>query len=271
MKRTSVIAAAMLSLFCLASCERYETRGLRIVQYNVGAFSKVLESSIPMIADMMQEIGADAISLNELDSCNARHDYYQLEMFAETVGEWDYRYGKAFDYKGGGYGVGVTCKDAIIDHFTISLDKADGAEYRACCVVETDDYVLASTHLDHVSDAARLSQARTIASTLKERYGKSRKPVFLCGDLNATPESETVMELLKDFRMVSVTEQPTFEPTDPQECIDYIMVLANKAKVNVIASSVMTDFETGDITLASDHMPVCADVQFAVKASAPEK
>ena len=36
----------------------------RIVQYNVGVFSKEIDNSIPMIASMMKEIGADALSLN---------------------------------------------------------------------------------------------------------------------------------------------------------------------------------------------------------------
>ena len=51
---------------------------LKIVHYNVGVFSKEIENSIPMIAGMMKELDADVISLNELDSCNLRHDTYQL-------------------------------------------------------------------------------------------------------------------------------------------------------------------------------------------------
>ena len=55
---------------------------LRIVQYNIGAFSKEIENSIPMVAAMMKELHADAISLNELDSCNARHTNNQVADFA---------------------------------------------------------------------------------------------------------------------------------------------------------------------------------------------
>ena len=55
---------------------------LKIVHYNVGVFSKEIENSIPMIAGMMKELDADVISLNELDSCNLRHDTYQLRDFA---------------------------------------------------------------------------------------------------------------------------------------------------------------------------------------------
>ena len=74
---------------------------LKIVHYNVGVFSKEIENSIPMIAGMMKELDADVISLNELDSCNLRHDTYQLRDFAEEMGGWDYRFVNALPYKGG--------------------------------------------------------------------------------------------------------------------------------------------------------------------------
>ena len=79
MKRTALILTGLACLALLAAgCKNKEAypkpKGtLRIVQYNVGAFSKEIDNSIPMIADMMKEIHADALSLNELDSCNTRH------------------------------------------------------------------------------------------------------------------------------------------------------------------------------------------------------
>ena len=54
---------------------------LKIVHYNVGVFSKEIENSIPMIAGMMKELDADVISLNELDSCNLRHDTPRFSIF----------------------------------------------------------------------------------------------------------------------------------------------------------------------------------------------
>lgn len=257
MKRIILMAAAAALL--LSSCCRTET--LRIVQYNVGVFSKEIENSIPMIADMMKEVKADVVSLNELDSCNLRHSSDQLADFAQAMGGWDSRYGKAFQYREGGYGVGVASSDEIRDSFVLHLEKGDGSEYRACCVVETDGYVLASTHLDYKSDAAQLAQAMAISSALCERYGRSRKPVFLCGDLNAKPESETVKALCEDFELLSDTAF-SYPSEGAYECIDYIFALRNRAKVGVVASKVMTEFESGDVAVASDHLPVFAEVSF---------
>lgn len=254
------ILISILAATLLCSCN--QPRTLRIVQYNVGVFSKELENSIPMISDMMKEVGADIISLNELDSCNLRHSNHQLADFAEAMGGWEYRYAKAFEYREGGYGVGVACKDAVTDYFVITLDKGAGSEYRACCVVETKDYVFASTHLDHRSSEAQLEQARTICSILCERYGDSSKPVFLCGDMNARPESETIMEFGKYFDLLSPTTDNTCPAKNPKVCIDYIYSLKNKAKVQVKDSKVMKEFQNGDVEVASDHLPVFAEVSF---------
>lgn len=254
------IILAALAATMISSCGRPHT--LRIVQYNVGVFSKELDNSIPMISDMMKEVGAEVISLNELDSCNMRHTNYQLADFAEAMGGWEYRYAKAFQYKDGGYGVGVTSKDPITDYFVINLDKGSGSESRACCVIETKDYVLASTHLDHRSAEAQLEQAQKICTSLRERYGNSSKPVFLCGDMNAKPESETIGEFGKYFDRLSPVTDKTCPAKNPRVCIDYIYCLKNKAKVQVKDSKVMKEFQNGDVEVASDHLPVFAEVSF---------
>ena len=232
----------------------------RIVQYNVGVFSKEIDNSIPMVAAMMKEIGADAVSLNELDSCNTRHGNYQLADFAEAMGGWDCRYGRAMAYRGGAYGVGIAVPDRILDSFTIPLPKGNGSEPRACVVVETRDYVLASTHLDYVDMPSIVVQARTISEVLANRYSKSRKPVFLAGDMNSYPDSETLKELRKHWTVLSV-EKFTFSPKNPRGCIDFILALDNKARYKVSGSDVPTVFKSGDVTVASDHLPVYVDVK----------
>ena len=232
----------------------------RIVQYNVGVFSKEIDNSIPMVAAMMKEIGADAVSLNELDSCNARHGNYQLADFAEAMRGWEFCYSRAMAYREGAYGVGIAVPDRIIESFTIPLPKGNGSEPRACTVVETKDYVLASTHLDYVDMPSTVVQARTISEVLVKKYSKSRKPVFLAGDMNSYPDSETLRELKKDWTVLSV-EKFTFSPRNPRGCRDFILALDNKARYKVAGSDVPTVFRDGDVTVASDHLPVYVDVK----------
>ena len=72
------------------------TRTLCVMTYNVGAFGKYKENSIPDVAAAVRAAGADIVSLNELDSCNRRHGTYQLEEFANAMGGWDYHFASAF-------------------------------------------------------------------------------------------------------------------------------------------------------------------------------
>ncbi len=232
----------------------------RIAHYNVGVFSKEIDNSIPMVAAMMKEIGADALSLNELDSCNTRHENYQLADLAKEMGGWNYWFSRAMPYREGAYGVGIAVPNEIIDSFTIPLAKGDGSEPRACSVVETKYYVIASTHLDHRAESSVLDQAQTINDVLAKKYAKSRKPVFLCGDMNSRPESETLKVLKKEWDVLSV-EKFTIPPKEPRACIDFILALRNKAKFKLIGSDVPTVFKNGDVTIASDHLPVYVDVK----------
>ena len=163
-------------------------------------------------------------------------------------------------YREGAYGVGISVPDAIMDSFTIPLPKGDGSEPRACSVVETKEYVLASTHLDYVDGPSIVVQARTINEALAKKYSKSKKPVFLAGDMNSLPDSETLDELQKEWVILSV-EKDTHSAKNPHGCIDYILALRNKAKYKVVGSDVPTVFKNGDVTVASDHLPIYVDVK----------
>lgn len=245
-----------------ASSDKYpKAKGVtRIAHYNVGVFSKEIENSIPMVAAMMKEIGADALSLNELDSCNTRHENYQLADLAKEMGGWNFWFSRAMPYREGAYGVGISVPNEIIDCFTIPLPKGDGSEPRACSVVETKNYVIASTHLDHKAETSVIDQARIINEVLAKKYLKSKKPVFLCGDMNSRPESETLKELKKEWNVLSV-EKFTISPKNPRACIDFILALRNGAKFKFVGSDVPTVFKNGDVEVASDHLPVYVDVK----------
>ena len=59
---------------------------LRVMAYNVGAFHKFMQNSTSMVADMILEIEADVVGLNELDSINTRHKVNQVAELAQNLG-----------------------------------------------------------------------------------------------------------------------------------------------------------------------------------------
>ena len=238
-----------------------ETEALRLAAYNVGVFSKYDEDSTRDIAEMMHELGADAVAVCEQDSCNRRHATYQTKVFAEALGsEWDYRYASAMQWNGGSYGTAAVTSQAIMGGFDIKIPKGEGYEPRVCVVAETKDYVIAAVHLDHSSEQVRMQQARLITDELMRRYRHSRKPVFLCGDLNATPGSQTLALLSEDWTVLS-EPAPTYPSQNPHSCIDYILALNNHARYEVLGTAVCTEFETADVRETSDHLPVYVDVR----------
>ena len=272
MKRTIVcqfflyaLAVFALSWFCTScipaeSASARSEKELRLVAYNVGVFSKYNEDSMPDVASMMMELGADAMALCELDSCNRRHDRYQLKDFCDSLGVgWDFRYGSAMQWSGGAYGIGVITAMPISDDCKIALPIGAGHEPRACMVVETAAYVMAAVHLDHKNEEVRMAQARIVTENLRERYGRSRKPVFLCGDFNAVPDSPTLKQLSEDWTILSETA-PTYPADSPRICIDYILALNNRARYKVLNTAVCTQLESVDVHTASDHLPVYVDV-----------
>ena len=266
---TLTAAAALAAFSLLTACDRPQT--VRLMTYNVGAFGKELEDSAPMIAAMIAELGAETVALNELDSCNRRHGIDQVQHLADELnglpdgkgqgGKWSGRFGRAMAYAGGAYGCGIVTKERVLDHFNIALPREDGSEPRVCVVVETPRYVYAACHLDHISEAARMAQARVMTETLTRRYGDSGKPVFVAGDFNDTPDSPLIRWMSRNFTLLTPL-MDSYSAKDPYVCIDYVFLLHNGARVAVKDGGSVTRFESGDVCTASDHLPVFVDVVF---------
>ena len=252
-----LIAFMLLSLALLSCGKRRDPVTLTLVSYNVGVFSKYVDNSIPDVADVIRETGASFVALNELDSCNRRHANFQLQDLAEAMGGWSYQFASAFPFKGGAYGNGVLSRYTVTGRHQIDLPKSDGSEPRSVAVVETDDCVFAAVHLDYVGELSQIHQVVALNDWFKAYYAGARKPVFLCGDFNAEPNSETIRMMEENWTLLSGTDF-TYSTTDPRKCIDYIFAYKEAAPVKVLSSEVLTE-NTADY---SDHFPVKVVVKF---------
>lgn len=260
MKKATFLVS-ILALLALISCAQNEVE-LRIAHYNVGAFNKTSESSVDVIADMMTEIGADVVSVNEVDSCTTRTGLVdQLAQMAVKMGDWDCHYAAAMPYKGGAYGVGITYNPAlkIVKKDRVALPKLLGTEPRVLAVAEFEDFVFATCHLDYKNEETQLGQIAVINEYVDSVYGSADKPFFLCGDFNCKPESTPISVMQETWTLISATDL-TYPAVNPRKCIDFIFVRPGKTQVKVVGSKVYTDFTTGNVETASDHLPVVADV-----------
>lgn len=234
---------------------------LRLMTYNVGVFNKYLEDDFQLVADVLLHERPDVVSLNELDSCTRRTGgVFQLERLASLMEGWSFRFGAAMPFGGGAYGDGVITRDGILRSQTATLPQAGGAEPRALVIVETEDYVFAATHLDHVSATAQHEQVRAIDSLVERFAAGVRKPVFLAGDMNATPDSETLRLFQQRWHLLTPTDGGTYPSDPPRECIDYIFAWCDGVPCRVVEARVLNHSEAGDLRLASDHLPVLLEV-----------
>ena len=237
---------------------------IRLLSYNVGAFSKEKASSIAMIARLIKELDADIVGMNEVDSCTTRTGgVNQAKNLAEMLGGWSHVLATMYPYKGGGYGNAIVMSPdyKLTGKNKIQLPRESTShEIRSCAVAKNEKFVYMATHLEVKTNSARVAGAKTITDWAVKNYGKSDVPVFLCGDMNCEPNDEPITELKKNWTMLSVTKN-TYPAINSKKCIDFIFVLKNNAKYELVASDVPTVFKEADVTVASDHLPVYVDVK----------
>ena len=166
-----------LALAALLSCGSQKgSKEVSLMSYNVGVFSKYQDNSMPGIAQLIRETGVSFVGMSELDSCNTRNNAFQVKDLAEML-EWDYAFARAIAYRGGAYGDGIVCAQPALKKVRVPLSQGDGAEARAICVVETEDCVFATTHLDHRSESAALAQMQEVNDWFAANYDGCKKPV----------------------------------------------------------------------------------------------
>ena len=238
-------------------------RTVRLVTYNVGVFNKYVRDDYRLVAGLLREVRPDAVCLNELDSCTARtRGVFQLERIAGMMGGWDFRFGAAMPFDGGSYGEGVMTRERAVRKEAVALPEAGGAEPRVLVVVELPDYVIATTHLDHVSPEAQLEQVRTINREMMRRYGDSPKPVFLGGRSECRARFRDPPAAGTDVAGAHPDRRGTYPSDEPEQCIDYLLQLRNGVRCEVTDARVLRRFGTGDVSRASDHLPVLLEVRW---------
>ena len=267
------LAAILFPLIC--SCGRGEadedsyypkpSGAFRIMSYNVGALHKYIENlddNVNMVAAMITEAQADVVGLNELDSCNTRHNVNEIGLLAKAAGKWDWHYGRTLDYKGGAYGNGIMTprKTKVISVERLRFQNNTSHESRGMIVVTTDKYVLATSHLDHSTEEYIQSQIAEINAWVQEKHKDSPVPVFFCGDMNATPGSEAIKALEEHWEVIS--NQNEYTTVNSHRCIDFIFHYKRSAPVKVVGANTLLKFHNGDAEKASDHFPIYADVIF---------
>lgn len=163
-------------------------------------------------------------------------------------------YGKAIDYRGGYYGVGILSRYPIIRSERVLLPNPGHKEQRVMLVADIelpDGRVLTfvCTHLEVSSSECRLEQVEFI-----DRQLSGKGPYILAGDMNATPDSAEMQYLCRNWKNLT-DDELTYSVSKPSIKIDYIY---GKPADAVCLVSTRVDEETR----LSDHFPVISEITF---------
>ena len=231
----------------LKSMAEGEIRDLRVMSFNVRhleGIDNVIDAS--RTAAVINRVVPDVALIQEIDSVTDRSGKKdQMAELGKLTGMF-HTFGRAIDFGGGGYGIGILSRQKPLDVKRIPLP---GDEPRLLLVAEFKDYVVACTHLALEEDA-RMESVKIIAAEMKKYPGK---PFMIGGDWNATPSSP-LLQAMREYFNIITPQTPTFPADKPVECLDYIAV-----DKDCVPEKCCGRLLTGT---ASDHRAVSVTVSF---------
>lgn len=255
------------AMFLGAACPA----GMKLMSFNVchcaGMDGRI---DVARTAAAIRAEDPDFACLQELDWRTARSGGVDQPAELGRLTGLHATFAKAIFYQGGQYGVAILSRERPREVFTFPLP---GAEPRVLLLCEFSDCVVGTTHLSVGNEAERIASVDLIRRAVASFAG--RKPVFLSGDWNSTPESAVLKELGGCLQVVSSTHGQTYhgrqvdgpngQPLDMSTfCIDYIACDREaSAAFKVMDARIVEDRKT------SDHAPVV--VTLATPAVTPER
>ena len=227
----------------------------RLLSYNIhhgqGMDNKM---DIERIGKLIIDVNPGVVGLQEVDSVVGRSGNIDImKLLSEQTGMYA-TFGYSILHGGGKYGNGILTKEKPVSVRKITLPGAD--EARTALLVELDRYVVVNTHLS-LKNEERTESVRIITDAVSD-YNKA---VILMGDLNATPDSEPVEVLKRNWQILSNPETKTFPSGEPTVTLDYILGYKGKGETYAICNALVIDEK-----IASDHRPLFVDIRLKTPA-----
>jgi endonuclease/exonuclease/phosphatase family metal-dependent hydrolase len=255
------VCAWCLCMMRPVSRARGRVVAVRVMTYNIHVgmgMDKQLD--LARIASVIERERPDLVALQEVDRGVRRtNGVDQIRELARLTG-MDFAFAHNLDYQGGQYGVAVLSRRPVlaIDHRRFLHLRE--AERRGLLRVEVEmggrRLSFVTTHLDFQHDDNRLHEARQLLAAL----ANLDMPLIVAGDFNDEPRGETYRLMTSRFADAWVAaaragEGFTYPADKPSKRIDYVFVGPG---VRVRSARVVE-------TLASDHVPLVADLEVETK------
>jgi endonuclease/exonuclease/phosphatase family metal-dependent hydrolase len=250
----------LVALFCLSYgvVDAAEPLRVRVLCYNIH-HAEGTDGTLDLarIARVIKAAAPDLVALQEVDYRTERtEDVDQAAELGRLTGLTPVA-GDNIDVQGGRYGNAVLSRWKVVGHENTLLPVLSGGEQRGVLKVEVDPgdgrprIALFSTHLDNRRADERLAAAKVINGLV----AKSDQPAILAGDLNATPESEPLAVLAKEWANATAEKAlPTIPVERPTRQIDFVLYRPAGAW-RVVEAKVIEE------RVASDHRPLLVEME----------
>lgn len=239
--------------------ERASSRTLRVMTYNIHVgigMDKKLD--LQRIAAVINAARPELVGLQEVDRGVQRTQ--RIDEIAELAKLTRMHYAFAFNlaYQGGQYGVAILSRLPITASEQRHFKNLREAERRG--FIRTDvsfnrsTITFVTTHLDYQHDDGRLFETQQLLSALQDVKG----PLIVVGDFNDIPGGHSYQLMRNGFDDAWIQSRDTdagltYPADKPAKRIDYIF-LRSTDRVRVKRAWIVN-------TLASDHVPVVADLE----------
>jgi endonuclease/exonuclease/phosphatase family metal-dependent hydrolase len=232
---------------------------IRVMTYNIHVgVGMDKELDLKRIADVINSQRPDLVGLQEVDRGVKRTEGRDEIAELAKMTSMNYAFAHNLDYQGGQYGVAILARFPIstIDHR--KYENKREAERRGMIRVEVDvggkTISFVTTHLDYQYEDGRVFEVEQLLGFLSAQ----KVPLIVVGDFNDEPAGSAYKLMLGGFedawiRSRSKSEGLSYPADKPVKRIDYIFTRQSdrlRAKSAWIIN-----------TLASDHLPVVADLE----------
>ena len=245
-------------LFC-AGC-RTAPKTVRLMSFNVRmgcghddpfVLPKGSVGHLPQCSDVIRRMAPDVVGIQEIDRGTERAGGMDQTAELARLSGMEGTFVKKVDQPGGDYGLGMLSK---VRPLSVGKVLMKGSLHtRALMICEFADYYVANTHFP-LADWACTNAAAVVRTNLRDLA--KRKPVFLMGDFNSLPDSETMKSIKEEFVVLSDETRFTWSAKKPDRTIDFILVdRAHADSVKILRREVIAAPE------ATDHAALVVDVE----------
>ncbi|MGI6294652.1 MAG: endonuclease/exonuclease/phosphatase family protein [Armatimonadota bacterium] len=223
---------------------------IRLMTYNIrGCIGMDNQMSVERIAEVIRESHARVVCLQEVHTL--RKVSHFTDQPIELARLLDMRVAFQVNYREGAGGLGNAILTTLEVEHTRSHILTSKGEQRGFLEVglraPEGAFTVLTTHLG-LSGDERLNQAKEITEVMKT----IKNPKLVCGDLNAEPKEEPILELINACGLTDADAdgELTFDAGKPHKRIDYVLT---DSAFSVMGTKVVK-------TTASDHLPLIADL-----------